>query len=37
MSERIFDIEDRLVEFSSRIIDVVEALPSSRAGNYIAG
>src|SRR3954469_17417107 len=36
MSERVFDLEDRLVDFSSRIIDVVEVLPNSRAGNYIA-
>lgn len=36
MSEKIFDLEDRLVEFSCRIIEVVEALPSTRAGNYIA-
>ncbi len=31
-----FDLEDRLVDFSSRLVDVVEALPGSRAGNYIA-
>jgi four helix bundle protein len=31
-----FDLEDRLVDFSCKIIDVVEALPSTRAGNYIA-
>ena len=37
MNERVFDLEDRLVDFSSRIVDVVEALPNSRAGNYIAG
>ncbi len=37
MSEKIFDLEDRLVEFSCRVIEVVEALPSTRAGNYIAG
>lgn len=37
MSERIYDLEDRLVEFASRIVDVVEALPNTRAGNYIAG
>jgi len=37
MNKRIFDLEDRLVDFASRIIDVVEALPNSRAGNYIAG
>jgi len=37
MNERIFDLEDGLVDFSSRIIDIVEASPNSRAGNYIAG
>ena len=37
MSQRIYDLEERLVEFSSHIIDVVEALPSTRAANYIAG
>jgi four helix bundle protein len=37
MAERVYDLEDRLVEFASRIIDVVEALPATRAGNYIAG
>ncbi len=37
MSEKIFDLEGRLVEFSCRIIEVVEALPNTRAGNYIAG
>lgn len=36
-AERKFDLEDRIIDFSSRIIDVVEALPNSRAGNYIAG
>jgi four helix bundle protein len=34
---RKYDLEDRLVEFSSRIVDVVEALPNTRTGNYIAG
>lgn len=37
MAEIKFDLEDRLVEFSCRIIEVVEALPAARAGNYIAG
>ncbi len=36
MAEKIFDLEDRLVEFSCRIIELVEALPNTRAGNYIA-
>jgi len=37
MPEKKFDLEDRLVEFVGRIIEVVEALPKTRAGNYIAG
>ncbi|HEY8689044.1 MAG TPA: four helix bundle protein [Chitinophagaceae bacterium] len=36
MPEKIFDLEDRLVEFSCRIIELVEAIPGTRAGNYIA-
>ena len=37
MEARKFDLEDRLVDFTCRMIDVVESLPNSRAGNYIAG
>lgn len=37
MADIKVDLEDRLVEFSCRIIEVVEALPTTRAGNYIAG
>jgi len=37
MENKKFDLEDRLVDCSCRMIDVVEALPDSRAGNYIAG
>jgi four helix bundle protein len=37
MQNKKFDLEDRLVEFTCRMIDVVEALPNTRAGNYIAG
>ncbi len=37
MVERKFDLEDRLVEFSCRIVHVVEALPNTRAGNYVSG
>ncbi|MDE1191782.1 MAG: four helix bundle protein [Arachidicoccus sp.] len=36
MNERVFDLEDRLIDFASRIIDIVEALPNTRAGIYIA-
>jgi four helix bundle protein len=32
-----YDREDRLVEYTCRMIDVVKSLPDSRAGNYIAG
>lgn len=37
MAKRIYDLEDRLIEFAVRIIEVVESLPVTRAGNYIAG
>src|SRR6185436_13219990 len=37
MENKKYDLEDRLVEYGCRMIDVVEALPSTRAGNYIAG
>lgn len=37
MSERKFDLEDRLVEFAATIIDVVDELPKTRAANHIAG
>ena len=33
---RKFDLEDRLLEFASAIIDLSEKLPSSRAGNHVA-
>lgn len=31
------DLEERLIGFAIRVINVVEALPNSRAGNHIAG
>ncbi len=37
MENKKYDLEDRLVDFTCRMIDVVEALPNNRAGNYIAG
>jgi hypothetical protein len=37
MDEKKYDLEERLVDFTCRMIDVVESLPNSRAGNYIAG
>ena len=32
-----FDLEERLLEFSARIIEIVDALPNTRAANHIAG
>ena len=37
MQNRKYDLEDRLVDYTCRMIDVVDALPNTRAGNYIAG
>ncbi|MGA2786786.1 MAG: four helix bundle protein [Verrucomicrobiota bacterium] len=34
---RKFDLEDRLLEFASAIIDLSEMLPDTRVGNHIAG
>jgi four helix bundle protein len=33
---REFDLEERLINFSVRVIDVVDALPNTRVGNHIA-
>jgi four helix bundle protein len=35
-TERKYDLEDRLVEFSILIIDVVEILPNTKASNHLA-
>ncbi|HEX7577790.1 MAG TPA: four helix bundle protein, partial [Verrucomicrobiae bacterium] len=34
---RKFDLEDRLLEFASAVIDLSDSLPATRAGNHIAG
>ena len=34
---RKFDLEDRLLEFASSVIDLSESLPVTRAGNHVAG
>jgi len=31
-----FDLDERLIEFASTIIDISEALPKTFAGNHIA-
>jgi four helix bundle protein len=35
--ERQYDLEDRLIDFAVRVLDLVEALPRTRVGNHIAG
>jgi four helix bundle protein len=35
--KRKFDLEDRLLEFASAVIDLSEMLPNTRAGNHVAG
>ena len=32
-----FDLDERLIQFASAIIDISEALPKTFAGNHIAG
>ncbi len=32
-----FDLEDRLVEYASSIIELTEALPGTRTGTHVAG
>ncbi len=32
-----FDLQDRLVDFAVRVINVVEALPDTKAGKHVAG
>ena len=34
---RKYDLEERLLEFASTVIDLSEKLPDSRAGNHVAG
>ncbi len=37
MRNRKYDLEERLVDYTCRVIDVIEALLTTRAGNYISG
>jgi four helix bundle protein len=34
---RKYDLEERLLQFASAVIDLSEKLPDSRAGNHVAG
>ena len=35
--QRNYDLQERLIEFVVRVLNVVESLPNSRAGNHVAG
>lgn len=35
--DRKYDLDERLLEFASAVIDLSEKLPNSRAGNHVAG
>lgn len=35
MKERIFDLQDRLIDFAVRIIKLSNALPETRAGKHV--
>jgi four helix bundle protein len=34
---RVFDLEDRLIDFAVRVIRFAESLPKNKVGNHIAG
>ncbi|HET54789.1 MAG TPA: four helix bundle protein [Ignavibacteria bacterium] len=36
-SNKKYDLEDRLIQFSLLIIEIVEILPTNKVGNHIAG
>ncbi|RPD44424.1 four helix bundle protein [Paracnuella aquatica] len=37
MTDRKFDLDDRLINFAAAIIDVAEGLPKTIAGNHLSG
>ena len=37
MKKQTYDLEERLLEYSVRIIKIVELLPNTRVGNHVAG
>src|SRR5881397_287813 len=36
-SKSVYDLEDRLLEFAAKIVELTESLPNTRAGNHMAG
>ena len=37
MNKKKYDLEDRLLEYSVKIIKIVEQLPNTRIGNHVSG
>ena len=37
MKKQTYDLEERLLEYSVRIIEIIERLPNTKAGNHVAG
>ena len=37
MVPRKFDLEDRLIQYSSRVIKLIESMPTAKAASHIAG
>ena len=37
MSNKVYDLEERLIDFAVIISGIIESLPTTRVGNYIAG
>ena len=37
MNQRKYDLEERLVQYSCQVMDLIEALPGTKVANYIAG
>ncbi len=37
LKKSTYDLEERLLEYSARIIKIVEQLPNTRVGNHVAG
>jgi four helix bundle protein len=35
--KKIFDLQERLIDFAVKIIRIAESLPKTRVGNHIAG
>ena len=37
MTERKYDLEDRLLEYAASVIRLVEKMPNTRAANHVGG